>query len=144
MKWRILAGTTALLAVMNVTSAASAASIQTGRVSVSTIVEFGNAVQPVVIDENSQINIARVIQIGGSGTVDSTIVQTGTLNRASVFQVGGTTNSLIDQTGVTNTASVTQIGNSTNSVIAQSGNMNTGSVSQFGNTNLSAIVQSGQ
>lgn len=144
MKDRILAGATALLAAMNVTPAASAASIRTGRVSVSTIVEFGNTVQPVVIDENSPINFAKDIEIGGSGTVNSTIVQIGTRNYASVFQIGGTTNSQIDQSGVTNTAYVTQIGNSTNSLIAQIGNMNTGSVSQFGNTNGSEIFQFGR
>jgi minor curlin subunit len=139
---------TALLAAMGVSPAASAGSFQrersNGNVSIDTIVEFGNNVQPVVIDENSRINIARVIEIGGTGPVDATIIQNGTRNIVDVFQVGGTTNALIGQSGISNTANVTQIGNITNSLMLQVGDMNSGSVRQFGHFNWSAIFQFGR
>ncbi|WP_245284053.1 curlin [Bradyrhizobium sp. Cp5.3] len=110
-------------------------------VSIETIVEFGNNVQPVTIEENSRINIARVIEIGGTGTVDATIVQNGVRNYVDVIQVGGTTNALIGQSGVSNTANITQIGNSTNALLLQIGDMNTGAVRQFGHFNWLAIFQ---
>lgn len=139
---------TALLAAMSVSPEASADSFHSGRsngkVSIETIVEFGNNVQPVVINENSQINIARVIEIGGTGPIDATIIQNGSRNIANVFQVGGTTNALIDQSGMSNTANVTQIGNVTNSLMLQIGDMNSGSVRQFGHVNWSAIFQFGR
>jgi minor curlin subunit len=135
---------TALLVAVNV-SQANAETFQLGRsnsnVSIQTIVEFGNNLQPVVINENSQINIARVIQIGGTGPVDATIVQTGTRNIVSVFQMGGSTNSLIAQSGVSNSASVMQIGGATNSLMLQIGDMNSGSVRQFGRLTWSTIFQ---
>ena len=113
--------------------------------SVSTpLSSFGNNVQPVVIDENSRINIARVIEIGGTGPVDATIIQNGTRNIVDVFQVGATTNALIGQSGVSNTADVTQIGNVTNSLMLQVGDMNSGAVRQFGHFNWSAIFQFGR
>lgn len=141
MKRYIRIAAAALVAAMSVAPSASAASFHTRRVSVSTIIEFGNAVQPVVVDQNSPINIARTIQIGGTGTVDATIIQNGTRNYASVIQVGGTTNALIGQSGVTNTAYVRQLGGSTNALIAQLGALNTGFVLQFGRTNRSGIFQ---
>jgi minor curlin subunit len=138
----------ALLAAMSVSPSASAGSFQSersnGRVTIDTIVEFGNNVQPVVINENSRINIARVIEIGGTGPVDATIIQNGTRNIVDIFQVGGTTNALIGQSGVSNTANVTQIGNVTNSLMLQVGDMNSGSVRQFGHFNWSAIFQFGR
>ncbi len=142
---RLILALTALLAVMSAATEASAGSVQrsvTNRnVSIETIVEFGNNVQPVTIEENSRINIARVIEIGGTGTVDATIVQNGVRNYVDVIQVGGTTNALIGQSGVSNTANITQIGNSTNALLLQIGDMNTGAVRQFGHFNWLAIFQ---
>jgi minor curlin subunit len=135
----------ASLAAIATTTQASAGSVQRGvtnrNVSIETIVQFGDNVQPVTIEENSRINIARVIQIGGTGTVDATIIQNGTRNYASVIQVGGTTNAAIGQSGVNNTADITQIGNSTNALLLQIGDMNTGAVRQFGRFNWLAIFQ---
>ena len=135
----------ALLAAIGTTTPASAGSVQRsvtkGNVSVETVVQFGNEVQPVTIEETSRINIARVIQIGGTGTVDATIIQNGTRNYANVIQVGGTTNAIIGQSGVSNTADITQIGNSTNTLLLQTGDMNRGAVRQFGRFNWLAIFQ---
>ena len=143
-KWHIFAGAGAFLAMISASSA-SAASMQTPKVSNVTITEFGSTVQPVVIDQNSQINIASVIEFAGAGgTADATIIQNGTTNIARVFQIGGTAISTIDQVGLSNTAYVRQIGYSTNSFIAQMGNLNTGTVSQFGWRNWSAIFQFGR
>ncbi|MDA9422107.1 MULTISPECIES: minor curlin subunit [Bradyrhizobium] len=138
----------AALAAGSVATEASAGSVQrsvTNRnVSIETVVQFGDSVQPVTIEENSRINIARVIQIGGTGTADATIVQDGTRNYANVIQVGGTTNAVIGQSGVSNTAGITQIGNSTNALLLQIGDMNTGTVRQFGRFNWLAIFQFGR
>ena len=138
----------AFLAAMSVSPEASAGSFQSdrtnGKVSIDTIFEFGNNLQPVVIDENSKINIARVIEIGGTGPVDATIIQNGTRNIVDIFQVGGTTNALIGQSGVSNIANVMQIGNVNNSLMLQIGDMNSGSVRQFGRFNWSAIFQFGR
>lgn len=135
----------ALLAAVGTASQACAGSVQrsvTNRnVSIETVVQFGDNVQPVTIEENSRINIARVIQIGGTGTVDATIIQNGTRNYANVIQVGGTTNAAIGQSGLSNTADITQIGNSTNALLLQIGDMNTGAVRQFGRFNWLAIFQ---
>ena len=132
----------------SVATEASAGSVQrsvTNRnVSIETVVQFGDNVQPVTIEENSRINIARVIQIGGTGTVDATIIQNGTRNYANVIQVGGTTNAVIGQSGVSNTAEITQIGNSTNTLLLQVGDMNSGAVRQFGRFNWLAIFQFGR
>ena len=115
-----------------------------GRVSVETIIEFGNNLQPVVINENSQVNIARVIEIGGAGPVDASITETGTRNIVDVFQVGGTTNALIAQSGLSNTANVTQFGIFTNSLVLQAGTMNSAGTKQFGLFNSSATFQFGR
>lgn len=135
----------ALLAAMCAAAEASAGSVQRGvtnsNVSIQTVVEFGNNVQPVTIEENSRINIARVIQIGGTGPVDATIVQNGTRNYANVIQVGGTTNASIGQSGVSNIADITQVGTSTNALLLQIGDMNTGAVRQSGRFNWLAIFQ---
>jgi len=135
----------ALLAAVSVASEASAGSVQRGvtnrNVSIETVVQFGNDVQPVTIEESSRINIARVIQIGGTGTVDATILQNGTRNYVDVIQVGGTTNVAIGQSGVSNIADITQVGNSTNALLLQIGAMNTGAVRQFGRFNWLAIFQ---
>ncbi|MBB4371572.1 minor curlin subunit [Bradyrhizobium sp. cir1] len=138
----------ALLATIGAATQASAASVHrsmTNRnVSIETIVQFGNDVQPVMIEENSRINIARVIQIGGTGTVDATIIQNGVRNYANVIQMGGTTNAAVGQSGLSNTADITQIGNSTNALLLQIGDMNTGAVRQFGRFNWLAIFQFGR
>lgn len=150
MRWvRQMLAVTTLLAAVSVATESRAGSIQRGvsnpNVSIQTIVEFGNNVQPVTIVENSKINIARVIEIGGaSSTVDATIVQNGITNIVNVIQVGGTTNALIGQSGVNNIASITQVGNSTNALLLQIGNMNTGTVRQFGHFNWAAIFQFGR
>jgi minor curlin subunit len=138
----------AALAAGSVATEASAGSVQRSvsnrNVSIETVVQFGDSVQPVTIEENSRINIARVIQIGGTGTADATIVQDGTRNYANVIQVGGITNAVIGQSGVSNTAGITQIGNSTNALLLQIGDMNTGTVRQFGRFNWLAIFQFGR
>lgn len=135
----------ALLAALGTATQACAGSVQRsvtkGNVSIDTVVQFGDNVQPVTIEESSRINIARVIQIGGTGTVDATIIQNGTRNYANVIQVGGITNAVIGQSGVSNTADITQIGNSTNALLLQIGDMNTGAVRQFGRFNWLAIFQ---
>ncbi|UFW75873.1 curlin [Bradyrhizobium sp. WU425] len=142
---RLLLALAALLAAVSVAFEASAGSVQRGvtnrNVSIETIVQFGNDVQPVTIEENSSINIARVIQIGGTGTVDATIIQNGTRNYVDVIQVGGTTNLAIGQSGVSNIADITQVGNSTNALLLQIGDMNTGTVRQFGRFNWLSIFQ---
>ncbi|MCK1322386.1 curlin [Bradyrhizobium sp. 156] len=142
---RLLLALAALLAAVSVASEASAGSVQRGvtnrNVSIETIVQFGNDVQPVTIEENSSINIARVIQIGGMGTVDATIIQNGTRDYVDVIQVGGTTNLAIGQSGVSNIADITQVGNSTNALLLQIGDMNTGTVRQFGRFNWLSIFQ---
>ena len=134
-----------LLTAVGTATQASAGSVQhsvtKGKVSIETVVQFGDNVQPVTIEENSPINIARVIQIGGTGTVDATIIQNGTRNYANVIQVGGTTNAVIGQSGVSNIAEITQIGNSTNTLLLQIGDMNSGAVRQFGRFNWLAIFQ---
>ena len=137
----------AMLAVGAATQACAGTvqrSVTNRNVSIQTVVQFGDDVQPVTIEENSRINIARVIQIGGTGTVDATIIQNGTRNYANVVQVGGNTNAAIGQSGVSNNAEITQIGNSTNALLLQIGDMNTGAVRQFGRFNWLAIFQFGR
>ncbi|MDA9491303.1 minor curlin subunit [Bradyrhizobium sp. CCBAU 11361] len=144
---RVLAVAALLVAVGTATQAPAGSvhrSVTNRNVSIETIVQFGNDVQPVTIEENSRINIARVIQIGGTGTVDATIIQNGTRNYANVIQVGGTTNAAIGQSGLSNTADITQIGNSTNALLLQIGDMNSGAVRQFGRFNWLAIFQFGR
>jgi len=135
---QIVAG--ALIALTMAASSAAAGEGHNRNVSVMTIVEFGNAVQPVVIDQSSRINIARVIEIG-AGTVDATIIQDGMKNITKIVQVGTTANALIEQDGLSNLVNVRQVGASTNALIAQTGNLNTGFVSQFGLRNWLAIFQ---
>lgn len=135
MNYRAMVRAVALLAAMSMTSTASATSFtrsfNDGLVDIMTVFEFGDTIQPVFIDQTDPINIARVFEFSGSGTAQSTIIQSGTRNIADVFQVGTTTSSVISQSGPSNIADVTQIGNVTNSLIAQF-DMNAGSVSQFG------------
>jgi len=135
MKWHILIAAAGIFATVFAGPSASAAQVQTRKVSVSTIVEFGNTVQPALIDQSNQINIARIVQFGGGGTADAAIVQDGMRNDARVFQIGDTTNSLISQLGENNTAYVRQIGHSTNSLIRQVGDLNTAGIRQFGEGN---------
>lgn len=136
----------AAIGMSSAASAGSAVSSRTfgnGRVSVETVIEFGNNVQPVVIEQSSPINIARVIEIG-TGQVDATIIQTGTTNYANVLQVGSTTNAAIAQLGMTNTASITQVGNNANALLLQIGNLNSGIVRQFGHFNWPALFRFGR
>lgn len=150
---RLLAAS-ALLATIGLGSEASAASgrsplgtglirggITNPRLSFETILEFGNSAPPVTVVENSSINIARVIQFGGTGTVDATIVQNGTRNYVDVIQFGGTTNAAIGQFGANNIADITQVGTSTNALLLQEGAMNTATVQQFGRFNWLSIFQ---
>ncbi|WP_453955264.1 curlin [Bradyrhizobium sp. USDA 377] len=144
---RVVAVAALLAAVATSTQAPAASvlrSVTDRNVRIDTIVQFGNDLQPVTIEENSQINIARVIQFGGTGTVDATIIQNGTRNYANVIQVGGTTNVAVGQSGLSNTADITQIGNATNALLLQIGDMNTGAVRQFGRFNWLAIFQFGR
>lgn len=130
-----------LLAVMIAASPAAARDRNGGRsISFETIVEFGSNPQPVVIDQTSRVNIARIIEIG-PGTVDATVIQDGTRNITQIFQVGSTTNALVEQNGLSNAVYLRQYGGSANALIAQTGNLNTGVIGQFGMRNWLSIFQ---
>ncbi|MHC2618601.1 minor curlin subunit [Bradyrhizobium huanghuaihaiense] len=144
---RVVTAAVLLAAIGTATPAPAATvlrSVTDRNVRIDTVVQFGNDLQPVTIEESSQINIARVIQFGGTGTVDATIIQNGTRNYANVIQVGGTTNVAVGQSGLSNIADITQVGNSTNALLLQIGDMNTGAVRQFGRFNWLAIFQFGR
>ncbi|WFU28503.1 curlin [Bradyrhizobium sp. CB1717] len=144
---RVVTAAVLLAAVATSTQAPAATvlrSVTDRNVRIDTVVQFGNDLQPVTIEEHSQINIARVIQFGGTGTVDAAIIQNGTSNYANVIQVGGTTNAAVGQSGLSNIADITQVGNSTNALLLQIGDMNTGAVRQFGRFNWLAIFQFGR
>jgi minor curlin subunit len=133
--------------ILGASSASAGSSKVFGRVggnaniSIAAVVEFGSG--SVSIDQNSRVNLAKVIQIGG--TVDSTIVQTGDRNVAGVFQIGSATASTIAQFGGVNQASVKQVGvNNALSLVGQLGVMNTGIVRQSAPTTFSAIWQFGR
>jgi len=138
----------ALAGAISTSTAASAGSFYSGvsnsTISFETVVEFGNNLKPVVVEESSQINIARVIQIGVTGPVDATVIQTGASNYANVMQVGSTTRVAIAQLGASNTAGITQIGSVTDTLLVQVGDMNRGTVSQFGRSNWASIFPFGR
>jgi len=129
------------IAAIALPSAALAAGNQ--KVSVQTVFEIGN--NPVVINQSAtNLNIANVIEFGGTGTVNATVTQSGTTNVTRVLQIGGTTNAAVLQAGTNNTAWVTQIGTNTNALIAQWGVTNTASVRQHGLANWAALFQFGR
>lgn len=148
MKNVIRANVAASLATIFIGHAASAGTFESvrsnGNLSVVTIIEFGAQVQPITITESSKVNIARVIEIGGAGPVDATIIQNGVRNTVDVFQMGSSTTAIVGQSGLSNTADIVQFGGVTNSLLLQIGNMNTGSVRQSGRVNSSSIFQFGR
>ena len=133
MQLRLLFAAVALLA------ASSAALAQ----SIEVVTQFGNQVQPVTINQNSQLNFAGVLQVNGSGAPSATVVQTGTNNSAGILQFGASTSAAIGQSGMVNIANIGQVGNTTNSLLTQMGNLNTGAITQFGMSNSSVVSQSG-
>lgn len=84
---------------------------------IQVVVQVGPQVQPVAINQNSNINAAGVIQIGGNP--NATVAQTGAANLAAVGQAGASTSSSIAQTGLLNGALVTQVGGLNTSTIVQ-------------------------
>jgi hypothetical protein len=148
MKVKVFSAAVAFAAVLTASSAASArqwpralsGGFGDSHTSFVLVAAFGNS--NVAISQNSNLNIADVIQFGGA--VSSTIVQSGSTDIAHVFQIGRTTASTIVQVGDTNEASVKQIGYATNSLIGQIGRMNSGFVLQFGRNNFSGIWQFGR
>jgi minor curlin subunit len=63
---------------------------------------------PVTVNQNSQINLAGVFEIGG--TTVATVNQTGGTNVTGVLQFGGTNVSSVTQTGFNNSNYVGQSG----------------------------------
>jgi minor curlin subunit len=63
---------------------------------------------PVVITQNSQINMAGVFEIGG--TTSAVVVQSGGTNFTGVLQFGSTNVSSVTQTGFSNSNWVGQAG----------------------------------
>jgi minor curlin subunit len=120
-------------------AASSAASAQ----SVEVVNQFGPQVQPVMINQSSQLNVAAVLQVTGSGAPTATIVQTGTTNVTGILQFGLSSSTAIGQSGVVNIANIGQVGRTTSSLLTQTGNLNTGAITQFGISNSSFVSQSG-
>ncbi|MDA9393566.1 curlin [Bradyrhizobium sp. CCBAU 45394] len=106
---------------------------------IKTIVSVGGP--PVVLNQNSQLNMAGVSMVGGS--TSATVVQNGTNNATGVLQFGGTNSASVGQAGMNNFAFVGQTGQSATSLVSQLGAMNTGTVAQFSTVNTSTIVQTG-
>jgi minor curlin subunit len=106
---------------------------------IKTIVSVGGP--PVVLNQNSQLNMAGVFMVGGS--TSATVVQNGTNNATGVLQFGGTNSASVGQAGMNNFAFVGQTGQSATSLVSQLGAMNTGTVAQFSTVNTSTIVQTG-
>ena len=137
-----------VFAAVAVLAASSAAArdfiydVQLGNINFETVVEFGPQVQPVTIDQSSQVNVADVIQITRRGAPTATIVQTGMDNVAQIFQRGVSTSAAITQFGAMNSANINQVGNTTSSLLTQTGNLNTGAITQFGISNSSIVSQS--
>ncbi|WP_348522539.1 curlin [Bradyrhizobium iriomotense] len=150
MKWSLQASIFAALLASAIggSSAASAGSVKssltTSALNIETVFAFGNDPGPVQVNESSQFNFARVIELGGASPVGATIIQTGTQNYASVYQTGSTTSAAIGQFGASNTTNVMQMGNANNTLLVQVGDMNTGAVSQSGRFNWAAIFQFGR
>jgi minor curlin subunit len=72
---------------------AGPASAQTS--DIKTIVSVGGP--PVVLNQNSQLNLAGVFMIGGS--TSATVVQHGTNNATGILQFGGTNSASVGQAG---------------------------------------------
>lgn len=148
MKVQAFASAAMLVATIFGASSASAGSSKVfghvggnANISVAAVIEFGSG--SVSIDQNSTVNLAKVIQIGG--TVDSTIVQSGDRNVAGVLQLGSMTASTIAQFGGVNQASVKQISGTTAvSLLGQMGFMNTGIIRQSAASTFSGIWQFGR
>lgn len=68
---------------------------------------------PVVLNQNSQFNLAGLFQIGG--TTGATVVQNGNSNATGILQFGVTNGASISQTGGTNFTFVGQVGQLNNS-----------------------------
>ena len=119
-------------------AASSAASAQ----SVEVVTQFGPQVQPVVINQSSQFNVAAVLQVTSSGAPTATIKQTGTTNVVGILQFGPSSSEATGQSGVLNIADIGQVGNTTSSLLTQTGNLNIGAITQFGMTNSSFVSQS--
>jgi len=121
-------------------AASSAASAQ----SVEVVNQFGPQVQPVTINQSSQIfNVAAVLQVTSSGSPTATINQTGPTNVVGILQFGGLNSSAATgQSGVVNIADIGQVGNTTSSLLTQMGNLNTGAITQIGMSNSSFVSQS--
>jgi minor curlin subunit len=120
-------------------AASSAASAQ----SVEVVTQFGPQVQPVVINQSSQFNVAAVLQVTSSGSPSATIKQTGTTNVVGIMQFGGLSSSeATGQSGVVNVADIGQVGNTTSSLLTQMGNLNTGAITQIGMSNSAFVSQS--
>lgn len=73
---------------------------------IQTIVSVGGP--PVVLNQNSQTNMAGVFMVGGS--TSATVVQNGTNNATGILQFGGANSSSIGQTGTFNFTFVGQSG----------------------------------
>ena len=120
-------------------AASSAASAQ----SVEVVNQFGPQVQPVTINQSSQIfNVAAVLQVTSSGSPTATINQTGPTNVVGILQFGPSSSEATGQSGVLNIADIGQVGNTTSSLLTQTGNLNIGAITQFGMTNSSFVSQS--
>ena len=130
--------TTASMAILIVCCSASG-SARAQSASIKTVVSVAGA--PVVLNQNSQLNMAGVFVIGGSPT--ATVVQNGTNNATGILQFGGTTSASVGQTGINNFTFVGQSGQSTSSVLSQFGNINSGVIAQLGFMNSLHVVQGG-
>jgi hypothetical protein len=103
----------------------------TSRISVSAVT-IGPGSQSVTIQQNSAINIARVVEVGDVNNVS--ILQDGIRNLTMVIQVGNVNNAGVVQIGQTNTAFIRQVGRvANNSFLGQAGILNTGYVNQSSN-----------
>jgi hypothetical protein len=128
-KYRSIFTILACLAFVGVANGAAVAG--TSRISVSAVT-IGPGSQSVTIQQNSAINIARVVEIGDVNNV--AILQDGIRNLSMVIQVGNVNNAAILQVGQTNAAFIRQVGRVSNtSFLGQAGFLNTGYVSQSSN-----------
>jgi minor curlin subunit len=84
------------------------------------VVEVGNQVQPVTINQSSPVNVTTVVQVS-SGSTSATTTQTGTTNVTGIRQFGTSNSATIGQFGAMNTAVIGQVGSLLNSsVVVQS------------------------
>jgi len=93
---------------------------------IKTIVSVGGA--PVVLNQNSQLNMAGVFMIGG--TTSATVTQNGSSNATGILQFGGLTSASVGQTGTVNFAFVGQSGQSASSFLSQFGVFNSSTILQ--------------